>query len=148
MAPLIREMTIEDYPQVFALWKRTEGMGLGESDEEPAVRTFLLRNPGMSCVALGPGGSLAGAVLCGHDGRRGYIHHLAVAAEHRRKGIARQMLAFCFERLGRQDIPKCNIYLFANNAEGRTFWLHSGWNLRSDLHILQKAVPQAPRQAD
>lgn len=142
MAALIREMTLDDYRQILALWKRTEGIGLSESDNEMATAAYLQRNPGMSCVAVGHSDQVIGAVLCGHDGRRGYIHHLAVAAEHRRKGIAKQLLTFCFAGLKRNNIPKCNVFLFCNNHDGHAFWVHHGWAKRADLYLLQKTVSQ------
>ena len=67
----LRPMTIEDYPAVTALWAATEGMGLSADDSAPAIARFLQRNPDLSVVALDAQGQLAGAVLCGHDGRRG-----------------------------------------------------------------------------
>ena len=69
-------MTMADYPAVRSLWERTEGMGLNESDTPEAIAMFLERNPGLSLVIDSPDGEIVGAVLCGHDGRRGYLHHL------------------------------------------------------------------------
>lgn len=133
-------MTIEDHASVLALWRRTEGMGLGESDERDAIDRFLCRNPGMSAVAVAAEGALVGAVLCGHDGRRGYLHHLAVDASHRGRGIARALIVWCFAKLAAEKIPKCNVFLFIHNAAGRAFWEHDGWSYRGDLQVLQKWV--------
>jgi N-acetylglutamate synthase len=84
---------------------------------------------------------IIGAVLCGHDGRRGYLHHLAVAAACRRKGIGRALVEACLTGLGSVGIPKCNIFLLADNELGKTFWTHNGWNDRCDLKVLQKETP-------
>lgn len=156
----IRAMSIADYDAVHALWLATPGVGLSESDTRAGTEAFLRRNPGMSAVAYaggdrtstaeqcGPrvtaeqcGPRLVGAVLCGHDGRRGYLHHLAVATAWRGRGIARQLVARCFEQLAAAGIPKCNIFLYADNAEGAAFWLHDGWSPREDLRVLQKPIP-------
>jgi N-acetylglutamate synthase len=83
---------------------------------------------------------IVGAVLCGDDGRRGYLHHLAVAAACRRQGIGRALVEACLKRLGSAGIPKCNIFLLADNELGEAFWKHNGWNERSDLKVLQKAT--------
>jgi putative acetyltransferase len=147
MQAAIRAMSIGDYERVHALWSGTAGMGLGESDTQPAVGAFLRRNLDMSAVAFA-GGELVGAVLCGHDGRRGYLHHLAVSPGWRRRGAARQLLAWCFERLSARGIPKCNVFLFSGNAEGAAFWQHAGWSSRADLQVLQKRVsPPGPAAA-
>ena len=82
----LRAMTIDDYPEVMSLWRQTEGVGLTESDSEEGIDAFLRRNPGMSAVAVAISGELLGAVLCGHDGRRGYLHHLAVVPSAENRG--------------------------------------------------------------
>ena len=74
----IRPMMPRDVEAVLNLWKATEGLTMREADSPEALRTYLERNPGMSFVAQA-NGQLIGAVLCGHDGRHGYLQHLAAA---------------------------------------------------------------------
>jgi GNAT superfamily N-acetyltransferase len=69
------------------------------------------------------------------------LHHLAVAAEHRRQGIGKSLVDACLAKLGALGIQKCNIFLYADNAEGRVFWERHGWSERVDLRVLQKPVP-------
>ena len=127
---------IEDFDAVIALWRRTEGVGLNESDTRPAIAAFLRRNPRLSLVAE-KDGRIIGAVLCGHDGRRGYLHHLAVSKRHRCRGIGRQLVNACLAKLRKAGIQKCNIFIFANNAVGMKFWAHTGWSLRTELRLMQ-----------
>ncbi len=141
----IRAMQISDYERVVALWRRTEGIGLNESDSEPATAAFLERNPELSAVALDPLGDLVGAVLCGHDGRRGYLHHLAVEKAHRHQGIASQLIAWCSRALCLSGIAKCNLFLFQDHAAGASFWEHNGWSARSDLVVFQKPLVGSAR---
>jgi ribosomal protein S18 acetylase RimI-like enzyme len=124
------------------LWKKTEGIGLNESDTRVAVAAFLKRNPGLSAVATS-GGRVVGAILCGHDGRRGYLHHLAVAKGWRRRGLGRSLVAFCLDGLHAAGIPKCNLFLFSDNYSGRTFWKRLGWQVRTDLRLVQKPTAAA-----
>lgn len=140
MSVSLRPMTLEDCPQVLALWRQSEGIGLNDSDSAPAIANFFARNPDLSPVALSPGGEVVGAVLCGHDGRRGYLHHLAVAEEHRNQGIASELIDWCFDRLFALGIQKCNVFLFKDNAAGARFWQHVGWNARDDLRVFQRVV--------
>jgi N-acetylglutamate synthase len=132
----IGEMQVEDYDDVAALWQRTEGIGLDDDDSREGIATYLVRNPGISQVARAEGRIVA-AVLCGHDGRRGYLHHLAVATEYRNKSIGKKLVQACLSRLAYLGIPKCNIFLFDDNDPGRAFWNRAGWNERSDLRVLQ-----------
>ena len=133
---IVRHFRIEDYDAVIALWRRTEGVGLSESDTRPAIAAYLRRTPRFSFVAE-KNGRIVGAVLCGHDGRRGYLHHLAVARQHRRRGIGRQLVNACLAKLRKAGIQKCNIFIFANNAAGTKFWKHAGWKLRTELRVMQ-----------
>lgn len=139
----VRAMSISDYAPVVALWQRCEGVGLSESDTEEGTARFLARNAGMSAVAETRDGDVVGAVLCGWDGRRGYLHHLAVDPTLRRRGIAAQLLTRCAAELADRGVPKCNLFLFADNAAGADFWRHNGWSLRDELRVMQKAVARA-----
>lgn len=127
---------MSDYAEVFKLWQRTEGVGLNESDTRLAITSFLRRNPNLSFVAV-KRGKIIGAVLCGHDGRRGYLHHLAVASRDRKKGIGLRLVDACLDKLRAADIHKCNIFVYAGHAAGMSFWKHNGWKLRADLRVMQ-----------
>jgi ribosomal protein S18 acetylase RimI-like enzyme len=141
----IKPMSIADYPEVVRLWKNTEGVGLNESDTRTAIASYLKRNRGMSFVAR-EGKELVGAVLCGHDGRRGYLHHLAVAASHRRQGFGTKLVAQCLGELKRLGIPKCNIFLFTDNVDGERFWRSNGWKKRLDICLVQKNLGSPPAE--
>lgn len=133
-------MTMSDYEATVRLWQETEGVGLSESDEREPVAAFLARNAGLSRVAV-VGADIVGAVLCGHDGRRGYLHHLAVAKSYRNRGLGKALVEACLADLAQLGIPKCNIFLFADNVEGEAFWKHNGWAKRADLQVMQKPLP-------
>ena len=134
----IRRMTLRDYDAVVSLWRSVPGIGLdSDCDSRQGIIRYLRRNPGLSFVAC-INRTIVGAVLSGHDGRRGYLHHLAVVPAYRRIGIGKALVSQCLRSLKKQRIPKCNIFLFRSNARGRSFWEHNGWNLRRDLRMLQK----------
>jgi N-acetylglutamate synthase len=133
---IIRPLCIEDYDAVVALWRRSEGVGLNESDTRDAIAAFQRRNPRLSFVAEKQG-HIIGAVLCGHDGRRGYLHHLAVSKRHRHRGVGRQLVSACLKKLRQASIHKCSIFLFASNAAGRKFWQHMGWSSRAEIRLMQ-----------
>jgi len=132
-------MRIDDFDAVLALWKACEGVGLNEMDTPACIAAYLERNAGMSFIAR-DGGRIVGAVLSGHDGRRGYMHHLAVAASYRKRGIGRNLVEACFAELAKIGIVKCNIFVYAHNAEGQAFWKREGWNARADLLVMQSAT--------
>lgn len=140
MSPsVIREMILADYDSVFAFWREQEGIGLNDSDSREGVAAYLKRNPGMSLVAH-TGGKLVGTVLCGHDGRRGYLHHVAVAKSQRGKGLGKTLVARCLEILRESGIHKCNIFVWASNDNGQQFWRAVGYEPRADLMMMQRST--------
>ncbi|MCX7006237.1 MAG: GNAT family N-acetyltransferase, partial [Kiritimatiellaeota bacterium] len=116
MKLIIRTMTLRDYAAVQRLWRATPGIGLhGVEDSRAGIASFLRRNPRMSFVAF-DGAQLVGAILSGHDGRRGALHYLAVAQMHRKRGIGAALVVRCLAVLVRQKIQKCNIFVYRDNT--------------------------------
>lgn len=136
----LHEMQIEDYDAVLALWQTCDGLGALETRGEFA--RFLARNPGLSVVAW-RGERLIGAVLCGHDGRRAFLYHLAVAADCRKQRVAQAIVGRCLEKLAAVGIPRCSVHLYTDNAAGRTFWERLGWRERTDLQIFAQDISPA-----
>jgi len=135
---------------VLELWRSIEGVGLNESDTFERLEAYLSRNPGLSRIALAPAAvsdppeKIVGAILCGHDGRRGYLHHLAVAPEFRRRGVGSTLVAQCLAELARIGIIRCNLFVYADNSAGQSFWLAGGWRPRSELCLLQRQTLPDP----
>ena len=145
----IHPMVIGDYGEIMRLWRNTEGVGLSEGDEKSGIRLYLRRNPGLCFVARDGAGKLIGAVLCGHDGRRGFLYHLAVARTMQNQGIGRALVDKCVAALRSEGIRKCTILVYANNEKGKQFWRNLGWKERADLEPMQAAIPmrRSKRQA-
>lgn len=130
----IRYMTIEDYDGVYALWLSIEGFAIRSIDDSrEGIDRFLKRNPDMSVVAV-EDGRIVGSILCGHDGRRGYLNHVCVAKEYRKHSIGTKMWKKAIEALKRENISKATLVAFTNNENGNHFWKDSGWTQRSDLN--------------
>ena len=130
----IRPMTIEDYEEVYALWTTISGLGLRSIDDSrEGVERFLKRNPGLSVVAESEG-RIIGAILCGHDGRRGCLYHVCVEKEFRRHGVGRAMAVFCMRALKEEKINKVSLIAFRRNEGGNAFWKEVGWTFREDLN--------------
>ena len=135
----IRLMTIDDYDEVYALWQSSEGIGLSAADERESIARFLEHNPGLAFVARA-GSELAGAVMVGNDGRRGYLHHLAVSPRHQRQGLGRALVERCLLALSERGIHKCHIFVYAGNQSGKAFWENAGFYTRPDLVIMSHDV--------
>jgi ribosomal protein S18 acetylase RimI-like enzyme len=136
----IRAFASNDIKPAMELWSGIAGLGLTDSDNEESVAAFLQRNPGFSAVASTSDAQVVGAVLCGHNGRAGFLYHLAVAPSHRRCGIGTLLVEFCFDRLAEAHIPRSNVFVYTANESGNEFWLRRGWNDPSTWKVLQKHV--------
>jgi len=137
LLPGIGQFDIDDYHGAYALWSRTEGMGLSAADERAAIARYLARNPGMSSVARSDG-TVVATVLAGHDGRRGYLHHVAVDPAWRGKGIGRAAVARSVRALASEGIDRCHLFIFGTNESGQAFWRAVGWRERDDLRIYSR----------
>jgi len=122
----IREFVIGDHERAVALWNKIDSVEICEGDSREEVAEYLKRNPGLSRVAEAEG-EMVGAVLCGHDGRRGLIYHLAVAAEYRGRGVGKLLLDDCLRGLQEAGLKRAIILVEGNNAAGQKFWLREGW---------------------
>ena len=135
----IRPMQASDYDEVMALWKSTEGITTDRSDTRGAIEAYLSRNPGMSFVAKS-GDSIVGAVLGGHDGRRGFLHHLAVTPGYRGKGTGRLLSEHVILALKKLGIMKCHLFVHAMNKPGISFWGNRGWTQRNDIELFTRTI--------
>lgn len=134
MNPTIRVMTIEDFDQVHELWMSISGFGIRSVDDSrEGIERFLRRNPTSSVVAE-EDGRVIGAILCGHDGRRGCLYHVCVAKDHRRRGIGKAMVIHCMQALKDEKINKVSLIAFTKNDIGNAFWNCMGWTKREDLN--------------
>jgi putative acetyltransferase len=136
---VVREFLPSDLDGAIELWSGVDGIGLNESDTRDALLRFLARNPGASAVAVAAE-ELVGAILCGHDGRRGTVHHLAVAPAYRRQGVGTDLLDYCLRKLREAGIPRCNLYLYDDNEVGRRFWERHGWQAVSTWKTWQRRL--------
>ena len=129
----MRLLKISDYQSVYNLWKNTSGMGLRSLDDsEEGIKRFLLRNPNTNFVAV-IDKKIAGVIMAGNDGRRGYIYHLAVQNEYRRRGIASALVKECLMALRTEEINKVALVVFSDNTSGNNFWQKLGFIEREDL---------------
>ena len=126
-------MTLADYDEVLALWNSCQGVRANETRDE--LERILKRNEGL-CSVIRRGSELAAAVLACHDGRRGYLYHLAVAEPFRRHGLGRLLVQHSLDRLQAEGISRCTIFLQRGNAVGEAFWKRIGWRERNELTFL------------
>ena len=140
---MIRAMQIEDYEQVYALWLTISGFAIRSVDDsKEGVERFLQRNLGISVVAE-EDGKIVGAILCGHDGRRGCLYHVCVDEAYRRHGIGKDMVVYAMKALQDEKINKVSLIAFTQNDIGNAFWNTIGWTERLDLNYYDFTLNEA-----
>ncbi len=141
----IREMNIQDYDQVYALWMSCKNMGFNNLDDSrEGIAKLLRRNPHTSFVAM-DGDALAGVILAGQDGRRGYIYHMCVAEPYRRQGLGAELVRRCLAALKGEGINKVALLVFNRNEAGNAFWETQGFTVRNDIAYRNKALTELVR---
>ncbi|MEE1948442.1 GNAT family N-acetyltransferase [Pseudomonas alcaligenes] len=132
---LMRAATPADHAALFALWRSVPGIQLRAEDEYEPFCRYLERNPGLSLLVEAEGGPIA-SLLAGHDGRRGYLHHLVVAPAWRGRGLASALLAEVLARLAEQGVRKSHVFVLGAAPEALAFWRARGeWLARDDVEV-------------
>lgn len=126
MSQILRPMEERDLIDARELWAQADGVELAEGDEVDQLSSYLRRNPETSFVAC-EGDRLVGAVLAGHDGRRGFLYHLVVASEARGKGIGKALAQRSLLALKAAGVVRVLILVSRDNTSGREFWSKQGW---------------------
>ncbi|MCL2377335.1 MAG: GNAT family N-acetyltransferase [Defluviitaleaceae bacterium] len=136
----IRNMSLNDYDEVYALWAAAPGVGVNDFDDSvKGIAKYLARNP-RTCFVAEKDGKIVGAVLGGHDGRRGTICHLAVAESHNKQGIGTALVDAALAALQNEGIRKVWLVVMADNAQGNTFWEKQGFEKRDDIYYRNKVI--------
>ncbi len=129
-----RPMQLSDYAGLMQLWRNCPGLSLRDADSIEGTEKYLLRNPGLSFIAE-QATAIVGSLMAGHDGRRGYIQHLAVAPELREQGVASGLVEQCLQALKTQGIVKSHVHVLNSNELGREFWSKRGWVHRDEIEM-------------
>ncbi|HEY3329479.1 MAG TPA: GNAT family N-acetyltransferase [Capsulimonadaceae bacterium] len=122
----IQPMSIDDYDDVMALWLGTPELTVRTAfDTRERIDAYIARNPGLSQVAWDDS-RLVGAVLCGHDGRRGSLYHMCVAVDCRGRGVGRLLVERCVAGLKEQGIDSAFLFVHDQNPSAADFWQKLG----------------------
>jgi ribosomal protein S18 acetylase RimI-like enzyme len=125
----------EDCEEAMSLWKMSPGVGLSQADTLQSLAHFLERNPGLNWIAKDEC-KVVGTLLCGYDGRRAYLYHVAVHPEYRRQGIGTALVKRCLDTLKNMGVEKAHLFVYTDNFDGIAFWTSLGWHPRNELLIM------------
>ncbi|MFX1571642.1 MAG: GNAT family N-acetyltransferase [Promethearchaeota archaeon] len=134
----IEKYTMDLYDEIIKLWRKA-GINVGSSDTRQEINKMLQRNPNLFLI-----GKLHKKVICvvigGFDGRRGYVHHLAVDPDHQKKGYGKKIMDELIERFRIIGAHKIHLFIEKYNQEVVSFYQNLGWEIRDDL-IMMSFIP-------
>jgi len=134
----LREFKLSDWEDAWQLWEAQIKEGNDASWKKEKVDSFLKRNPELSLVAI-IDGKLSATVMCGFDGRRGYVYHLAVADVNKRKGIGTALMKLAVAKLKAVGAGKIHLMVFMENECAKKFYHKLGFHDRDDVVLMSNS---------
>ncbi|MFX1379813.1 MAG: GNAT family N-acetyltransferase [Promethearchaeota archaeon] len=134
----IEEFSMESYDEIIALWRKT-GINVGSTDTKEEIERMLKRNPQLFLIGK-INQKLIGVVMGGFDGRRGYVHHLAIDPDYQKMGYGKMIIDELDVRFRKMGVHKVHLFIEKYNKEVVQFYLNLDWEIRDDL-IMMSYVP-------
>ncbi len=134
----IRELRIEDYDALIALWNAA---GLSHRPHGRDRRDHIAREIAGPCsifLVATDNGRIVGSVLGTHDGRKGWINRLAVHPDYQRRGIAAQLVSAVEQRLEAVGIDIVAALIEDWNTVSQTVFDKIGYYRHEDIHYYSK----------
>ena len=122
----IEKFEMQHYQETVELWRKV-GIGIGSSDTKDEVEAVLTRNPNLFLIGA-------------FDGRRGYVHHLAVDPSYQKKGYGKKIMEELIEIFRDMKVHKIHLFIQKTNRQVVEFCSKLGWETRDDL-IMMSYVP-------
>ena len=134
----IELFTMRYYHEIIALWKRS-GIEVSSSDTRDEIAKMLKRNPDLFLIGK-ENEKVIAVVMGAFDGRRGYVHHLAIDPDYQKKGYGKTMMDELIEKFQIKKVHKVHLLIEKSNKEVADFYRKLGWEVRDDL-IMMSFVP-------
>ena len=130
---IIEKLRIDDYDEIHQIWSNTNGITLRAIDDsKEGIERFLKRNPNINFICR-INGNIVGVILCGHDGRKGFIYHVVVKENYRERGIGKKLVEHVIKSLIEEKITKISVLVNSDNISGNDFWESLGFEYFNDL---------------
>ena len=134
----IELFTMRYYHEIIDLWKRS-GIEVGSSDTRDEIALMLKRNPDLFLIGK-ENGKVIAVVMGAFDGRRGYVHHLAIDPDYQKKKYGKMMMGELIKAFKIKKVHKVHLFIEKHNKEVADFYKKLGWDIRDDL-IMMSFVP-------
>lgn len=138
----LRTYRPSDHDALVSLWSRC-GLLRPWNDPSRDIERKLAHDPD-GLIVLEAGGRLAGAVMAGYDGHRGWVNYLAVDPGHQGQGLGRLLMAEAERRLREQGCPKINLQVRSSNEQVIAFYRHIGYRVDDVMSMGKRLVHDSP----
>ena len=134
MEPSCRKYKSRDYKEIIELWKNAGLIvSLSDNQEELEKLAFKIDN---KFIVLELGNKIIGTVVCAHDGRRGYIHHLAVLPEYQKNGYGKKLMDEAIMHYRSLKTVKTHIFIEKSNSKVVEFYKNLDFKIRDDIILM------------
>ena len=130
----IRQFRESDRADVIALWNDVFAYPAAHNDPASAIDRKLAIDPELFFVAV-VDSTVAGTVMGGYDGHRGWVYSLAVASNRRRQNMGSALMKHLEMQLSRLGCPKVNLQVYAENREVVAFYEELGYHVEERVSM-------------
>jgi ribosomal protein S18 acetylase RimI-like enzyme len=130
----IEKYSMKFYDEIIQLWRKA-GISVGSSDSKKEIEQMLNRNPDLFLIGKIKDHIIA-VVMGAFDGRRGYVHHLAVDPAYQKKGNGKKIMNTLNEIFRQKGVHKIHLFIESRNKEVVDFYRNLGWEIREDLTMM------------
>jgi ribosomal protein S18 acetylase RimI-like enzyme len=125
---IVRSAAAEDEQAVVALWRACD---LVASYNDPAADFRFAKSGPCSdvLIAIDDVGEVAGSVMVGHDGHRGWLYYVAGRPTSRGKGVGRLMVQAAEDWLRERGVVKAQLMIRETNTKVVSFYERLGFEM-------------------
>lgn len=135
---IIEKFSMKFYEEIVELWRKS-GISVGSTDTKEELERVVRRTPQLFLVGK-IDEKIISVVIGGFDGRRGYVHHLAVDPDYQKKGYGKMIMGELMNKFLKLKVHKVHLFLEKYNKEVVEFYRNLGWEIRDDL-IMMSYIP-------
>jgi len=114
---VVRTAVTGDIAPLLGFW-RSSAEGTDREDDRVSVGRLLLHDPEAVILAV-EGNEIVGSVIAGWDGWRCHLYRIAVRADRRRQGIAKDLIAAAEERFAAQGARRVDAMVLEDDTLGQ-----------------------------
>lgn len=135
---IIENFSMKFYDDLIELW-RIAGISVSSSDNKEELARMSRQNPDLFLIGKASD-AIIGVVMGGFDGRRGYVHHLAVDPNYQKRGYGKLLMDELIKRFRQKGVHKVHLFIEKRNKKVVDFYKNLGWQVRENL-IMMSYVP-------